>query len=169
MDILTYQWFLVTFHFININIIVDYFILMFLNILISWILSICFSFICLIVLLINDLMLPSRGLSTLAKELKAATRVMQRSSNELSTPVSDNVKNVNKQKLIQNALNSWAGVAVSDRPNVKLGEYRSQLEASDMSSHTEELWYYETVWGSVRCRLNDAKITQTFFFIRYNL
>ena len=33
--------------------------------------------------------LPSRGLSTLAKELTAATRLMQRSSNARSTTVSD--------------------------------------------------------------------------------
>ena len=33
--------------------------------------------------------LSSRGLSTLAKELTAATRVMQSSSNELGTVVSD--------------------------------------------------------------------------------
>ena len=40
--------------------------------------------------------LPSRGLSTLAKELKAATRVMQSSFNEVSTLVSDST-NVNKR------------------------------------------------------------------------
>ena len=31
--------------------------------------------------------------------------------------------------------------------NVKLGGFRSQLQASYMSSHTEELWYNETVCG----------------------
>ena len=36
--------------------------------------------------------LPSRGLSTLAKELTAATHVMQNSSNELSNLVSDCAK-----------------------------------------------------------------------------
>ena len=36
--------------------------------------------------------LSPRGLSTVGKELKAATRVMQSSSNELSSPVSDSVK-----------------------------------------------------------------------------
>ena len=35
---------------------------------------------------------PKLGLSTLGKELKAAARVLQSSSNELSTPVSDSVK-----------------------------------------------------------------------------
>ena len=36
--------------------------------------------------------LPSRGLSTLMKELTAATCVMQSSSNEVSTLVSDSLK-----------------------------------------------------------------------------
>ena len=36
--------------------------------------------------------LPSQGLSTLAKELTADIRVMQSSSNELSTLVSDGTK-----------------------------------------------------------------------------
>ena len=31
------------------------------------------------------------------------------------------------------------------KSNVKLGWFRSQLQASYMSSHTEELWYDETV------------------------
>ena len=31
------------------------------------------------------------------------------------------------------------------KSSVKLGGFRSQLEASCMSSHTEELWYNETV------------------------
>ena len=31
------------------------------------------------------------------------------------------------------------------KSNVKLGGFRSQLQAFYMSSHTEELWYYETV------------------------
>ena len=31
------------------------------------------------------------------------------------------------------------------KSNVKLGGFRSQLQASYMSSHTEELWYNETV------------------------
>ena len=32
------------------------------------------------------------------------------------------------------------------KSNVKLGGFRSQLQASYVSSHTEELWYNETVW-----------------------
>ena len=31
------------------------------------------------------------------------------------------------------------------KSNVKLGEFRSQLQASYVSSHTEVLWYNETV------------------------
>ena len=31
------------------------------------------------------------------------------------------------------------------KSNVKLGGFRSRLEASYVSSHTEELWYNETV------------------------
>ena len=31
------------------------------------------------------------------------------------------------------------------KSNVKLGRFRSQFQASYMSSHTEELWYNETV------------------------
>ena len=31
------------------------------------------------------------------------------------------------------------------KPNVKLGGVRSQIKASYVSSHTEELWYNETV------------------------
>ena len=31
------------------------------------------------------------------------------------------------------------------KSNVKLGEFRSQLQVSSVSSHTEELWYKETV------------------------
>ena len=31
------------------------------------------------------------------------------------------------------------------KSNIKLGGFRSQLQASYVSSHTEELWYNETV------------------------
>ena len=31
------------------------------------------------------------------------------------------------------------------KSNVKLGRFQSQLQASYVSSHTEELWYNETV------------------------
>ena len=49
--------------------------------------------------------------------------------------------------------NSWADVVrlLADRydtkSNVKLGGFWSQLQAPYMSSHTEELWNNETVWG----------------------
>ena len=52
---------------------------------------------------------------------------------------------------MQNALNSSADVgrqndwAVSYRPSVKLGGFRSHFEASNVSRHSEELWYNETV------------------------
>ena len=37
------------------------------------------------------------------------------------------------------------------KSNVKLGGFRSQLQASNVSSYTEELWYNETVclWMTV--------------------
>ena len=47
--------------------------------------------------------------------------------------------------------NSWADVVRlqferhDTKSNVKLGGFRSQLQASYVSSHTEELWYNETV------------------------
>ena len=40
----------------------------------------------------DNIYAPSRGLSTLAKEVTAATRIMQSSSNELSTLVSGKAK-----------------------------------------------------------------------------
>ena len=50
------------------------------------------------------------------------------------------------------------------KSNVKLGEFRSQLQASYVSIHTEELWYNETVclfglvsWHINLCRLFNAK------------
>ena len=47
--------------------------------------------------------------------------------------------------------NSWADVVrllaerYNTKSNVKLGRFRSQLQASYVSSHTEKLWYNETV------------------------
>ena len=37
------------------------------------------------------------------------------------------------------------------KDNVKLGGFRSQLQASNLSSHTEELWYNETdcLWMTI--------------------
>ena len=32
------------------------------------------------------------------------------------------------------------------KSNIKLDGFRSQLQASNVSSHTEELWYNETVY-----------------------
>ena len=58
-----------------------------------------------------------RGLNTLAKELTAATRVLQSSLYELSTLVSGKAKNVNKRKLLHNALlfPGWSMSTVADR------------------------------------------------------
>ena len=47
---------------------------------------------------------PSKELSTLAKELTAFTRLIQSSSNEFSTPLSGNAKNVSKRKPIHDVL-----------------------------------------------------------------
>ena len=75
---------------------------------------------------------------------------MQSSSNELSTSVADSVK-CEQTKVDTYAINSRAdveshfGLGVCHRSNVKSGEFRSQLEASRVSSHTEELCYNETV------------------------
>ena len=49
-------------------------------------------------------MAPPWGLSTLAKEFSTTARIMQSSSNELSTLVSGKVYNVNKQTLLRNTL-----------------------------------------------------------------
>ena len=45
------------------------------------------------------------------------------------------------------AYNSCADVVrlLAERYDTKLGRFRSQLQASCVSSHTEELWYNETV------------------------
>ena len=53
--------------------------------------------------------LPPRGLSTMVKELMAATYVMQSSSNKLSTPVSDNARSYKKiPELTKTRLNGCA-------------------------------------------------------------
>ena len=45
-------------------------------------------------------------------------------------------------------METWENV-ISERydtkSNVKLGGFQSQLQASYMSSHTEELWYNKTI------------------------
>ena len=96
-----------------------------------------------------------RGLNTLANELTVATHIMQSSSNKLSTSVSDSLKC--KQTITNTyTLNSRAGIGATEgkevcyRSDIKLGRFQSQLEASCVSSHTEEL-YNETVclWTTV--------------------
>ena len=58
-------------------------------------------------------------------------------------------QNVNYQKLLHNDLKfpSWRMRVerYDTKSNVKLGGFQSQLEVSCVSSHTEELWYNETV------------------------
>ena len=84
------------------------------------------------------------------KEFTVATGVMESSSNELSTSVSDSAKckqtKVNTYALIpelmlSRKLNLW----VCQQLHVKLSGFHSRLRASRVSSHTEELWYIETV------------------------
>ena len=95
-------------------------------------------------------MFPFRGLSTLAKELMAATRVMLtlQTNWALWCPRAQNLK---KQELLHNALwfPSWhMSLKMAERldpmSNLMLGRFQSQLKASCMSSHTDELGYNET-------------------------
>ena len=55
--------------------------------------------------------------------------------------------------------NGWA---VRYRPNIKLGGFRSQFEASNVSSHTEELWYNKRVclWMTLKARIK-GKVKQS--------
>ena len=92
----------------------------------------------------------SWGVSTLAKELVVATCIMQSSSSELSISVSNCAK-CKQTKFNTYAVNSQvdvesqSGLGVCHWPDVMLGRFRSQLETSYMSSHTEELWYNKTI------------------------
>ena len=91
-----------------------------------------------------------RRLSTLAKELTVATHVIQSSSNKLSTPVSVSV-NVNKRKINSYTFKFfrllWDCWWLCYQADVKLIGLQSQLEASLVSSHTNELWFNEIVCG----------------------
>ena len=83
--------------------------------------------------------------NNLVTELTVTTRVMQSSFNELSSSVADSVKC--KQKEIDKyTLNSLPYVGVLDSCGIMLSGWRSQLEASRVSSYIDELWYYETVY-----------------------
>ena len=80
--------------------------------------------------------LPSLGLNTLTNKFTAAARIMQSSSNELSTLVSGKAKmKINKSYYIM-PYNSRADVLrlqadrYDTKSNVKLGVFRSQLQAS---------------------------------------
>ena len=97
---------------------------------------------------LSNYTLPPAGLSTFPKELTVATRVMQSSSNELSTPVSDSAKckqmKLNTYALIpEQTLSSSLGLGVSQgvchQSDVKLGGFQSRLAASGVSNHTGEL------------------------------
>ena len=48
------------------------------------------------------------------------------------------------------------------KSNVKLGGFRSQLQASNLSSHTEELWYNETVclWMTIYIYIKLATLVE---------
>ena len=78
---------------------------------------------------------------------------MQSSSNELSTLVADKVYKfkTNESCCYIIPYNSLANVVhlfdeQSDtKSNVKLGGFRSQLQATYVSGHTVVLWYKETV------------------------
>ena len=79
-------------------------------------------------------------LCTLATELTITTRVMDSSSNKLSDSVKGKQTKVNIYTLNSaTAVRSLAGCAVGYRSDVKLGGFRSQFEASRISSHNEEL------------------------------
>ena len=78
------------------------------------------------------------------EELLVAPRVLQSSSEEISTPVT--VKRICKQR--KNNIytyNSFAYAEIADSSvvryptDIKSAGYRSQLEASSMSRHTDEL------------------------------
>ena len=53
----------------------------------------------------------------------------------------------NAQAYVVRLLAEW----YDTKSNVKLGEFRSQLQASYVSSNTEELWYNETdcLWMTI--------------------
>ena len=90
-------------------------------------------------------MLPAWGLSTQAKELIAAIRVIQSSSNELSTLLSDSAKSkqtkANTKCVIIPELTDVTEMAeqLDTKSSLKLSGLRSQLEASCVFSPTEEL------------------------------
>ena len=71
---------------------------------------------------------------------------MQSSSNELSTLVPGKAKMLTNESYYIMAYNPRADVVrllaeqYDTKSNVKLGGFRSQLQASFVSCHTEELW-----------------------------
>ena len=60
-------------------------------------------------------------------------------------PVRQNINNQIKCLIIPVLTYVDLAERFDTKSNVKLGGFQSQLEASYVSSHTEELWYDETV------------------------
>ena len=59
-------------------------------------------------------------------------------------------------------------LAVRTKSNVKMGRFRSRLQASYVSSHTEELWYNETVclWMTIYIYIYGAFNKFPNFFVQ---
>ena len=79
-----------------------------------------------------------------------ATRVMQSSSNELRILAPDCaeckwIKFDTYALIPELTLSHRFGLGVCHQPDIKLRGFQSQFWASYVSSHTEELWYNETV------------------------
>ena len=93
----------------------------------------------------DNIYAPPRGLSTLAKEFTAATRIMPSSSNELSPLVSVRTKMLTNKMYFIIPYNYLADVVrllaerYDTKFNVKLGGFRPRLQTYYVSSHTEEL------------------------------
>ena len=89
-------------------------------------------------------------LNTLVKELTAATCVIQSSSNELSTSVSDSIKCKQKESNTCKlncffALGVVMAVGLCYQTDLMLVAFWARRGASRMSSYTDEWWYKETV------------------------
>ena len=100
----------------------------------------------------NNIYAPPPGLSSLAKELRVTTSVIQSSLNELRTSISDSIK-CKQTKVNTYTLNSLTcvlsaiGWGVCYWSDVKFGGFRFQLETSRQSSYNEESWYKEIICG----------------------
>ena len=99
--------------------------------------------------------LPTTGWALCRRNITVATRLMQSTSNELSTSVSDSAKSkqlkLDTYPLISKLI--WRcklGIRVCHQLDIKLDGFRFRLGASHASSHIEELWYNEAVWQWVK-------------------